>query len=79
MLEKDWVGLQAEKVSRRHYPFGKVGCDVIGYLEPWTKPNIFKLPMSSVPLEDYLTSRERNENPFLPKALKLLKKSITDL
>ncbi len=70
MLEKDWVGLQAERVSRRHYPFGKVGCDVIGYLGPMDQTKYLQIAHELTTLEDYLMARERNENPFLPEGFK---------
>ena len=67
MLEKDWVGLQAERVSRRHYPWGKVGCDVIGYLGSMNQDQYLRIAHELKSMEDYLTARERNENPFLPE------------
>ena len=33
-LERSYLGLMAEKASRRHYPQGRVGGDLIGYLGP---------------------------------------------
>ncbi len=30
MLEKDWVGVQAEIAAERYYPMGKTGCHLIG-------------------------------------------------
>lgn len=70
MLEKDWLGLQAERVSRRHYPYGKVGCDVIGYLGTMDPTKYLQIAHELNTLEDYLTARERNENPFLPEGFK---------
>ena len=70
MLEKDWLGLQAERVSRRHYPFGKVGCDVIGYLGTIDPMKYLQIAHELNTLEDYLTAREMNENPFLPEGFK---------
>lgn len=32
LLEKDWLGLHAEKGSRRYYPRGKSGCDILGFM-----------------------------------------------
>jgi cell division protein FtsI/penicillin-binding protein 2 len=67
MFEKDWVGLQAERISRRHYPLGKVGCDIIGYLGTMDQMKYLKIAHELNTLEEYLTARERNENPFLPE------------
>src|SRR5690606_1085227 len=30
MMQKDWPGLHAEISSSRHYPQGKVGCNILG-------------------------------------------------
>ncbi|MGH7890243.1 MAG: hypothetical protein ACRENF_06800, partial [Thermodesulfobacteriota bacterium] len=70
MLEKDWVGLQAERASRRHYPWGKVGCDVIGYLGSMDQMQYLRIAHELNTLEEYLTARERHENPFLPEGFK---------
>ncbi len=67
MLEKEWLGLQAERVSRRHYPQGKVACDVLGYLGPMDHTKYLRLAHELNTLEDYLTARERGDNPFLPE------------
>lgn len=32
LLEKDWLGVQVQMAPRRHYPLGKVGGDIIGYM-----------------------------------------------
>ncbi len=34
MLEKDWPGIHAEIAAKRHYPLGRIGGEVIGYLGP---------------------------------------------
>ena len=70
ILEKDWVGLQAERISRRVYPFGKVGCDVIGYLGKMDQTKYLQIAHELNTLEDYLIARQRNENPFLPEGFK---------
>jgi cell division protein FtsI/penicillin-binding protein 2 len=67
MLEKEWLGLQAQRASRRTYPLGKVGCDVIGYLGTMDQAQYFRIAHELHSLEDYLMARERNENPFLPE------------
>lgn len=67
MLEKDWLGLEAQQASRRTYPLGKVGCDVIGYLGQMDQNRYYQIAHELHTLEDYLISREQNENPFLPE------------
>lgn len=65
--EKEWVGLQAEKVARRYYPFGKVGCGVIGYLGSIDPSYYNKVAEELHVLETYLHLKRNNENPFLPE------------
>lgn len=66
MLEKDWVGLHMQKATRRSYPQGKVACDILGYLGPISEKKYVHLSQEMRELEEYLTARDRNENPFLP-------------
>lgn len=67
MMEKDWLGLQAQRSSRRLYPMGKVGCDIIGYLGTIDQNRYLRIAHELRTLETYLTSREREELPFLPE------------
>lgn len=66
MLEKDWVGLQAERVSRRYYPQGKLACGVLGYLGTMDQNKYLQIAHEIQTLEDYLVAKERGEKPFLP-------------
>ena len=67
MLEKDWLGLEAQRASRRTYPLGKVACDIIGYLGKMDQNRYYQIAHELHTLEDYLIAREQNENPFLPE------------
>ncbi len=67
MLEREWLGVRAERSSRRYYPLGKVGCDIIGYLGAINSSQYLDMGYQLRTLEDYRIAKERNENPFLPK------------
>lgn len=67
MKEREWVGLQLEKVNRRFYPLGKVGCDIIGYLGAMDPGHYRKIGDELRTLESYLNSKQMNQNPFLPE------------
>lgn len=67
MLERQWLGLQTQRATKRFYPQGKVGCDVLGYLGAISQNQYLSIAEESRELEAYLAARERNENPFLPK------------
>jgi len=67
MLEKDWRGIQPQKAAERFYPQGKVACDVLGYLGSISSNKYHAIAEEMQELEAYLSARERNESPFLPK------------
>jgi cell division protein FtsI/penicillin-binding protein 2 len=66
MLEKDWVGLHAERSSRRHYPHGKLASGILGYLGTMDKKKYLQIAYELKTLETYLVAKERGEKPFLP-------------
>ena len=67
MLEKDWVGIQAERGYKRFYPQGKVACDVLGYMGAIADREYTKIAQEMQELQSYLTLREEGEMVFLPK------------
>lgn len=66
MMEKDFLGLQTQRVAKRFYPQGKIGCDVLGYLGTISREKYDRIAEEMQTLEAYLKKREQNENPFLP-------------
>ncbi len=66
-LQKDWLGLQVEKTSRREYPLGKIAGDVIGYLGPIDSSQYLKIAHELHSLEDYLKAKQEGESRFLPE------------
>lgn len=66
-LEKDWLGLQVERVSRREYPLGKIAGDVIGYLGNIDSSHYLKIAHELNSLEDYLIAKQNGESRFLPE------------
>ena len=67
MMEKDWMGLQAEKVTKRIYPQGKTAADVIGYMGSISSNEYHKIAHELKELEQYLKQRESGETPILPR------------
>jgi cell division protein FtsI/penicillin-binding protein 2 len=67
MLEKDWVGIRTEQGSKRVYPLGKVGSDVIGYMGAINAKEYLHIAQELKILKEYIASREAGEIPFLPK------------
>ncbi|MBI2742777.1 MAG: hypothetical protein HYX48_02545 [Chlamydiales bacterium] len=66
-LEKDWPGMQARRSSKRFYPRGKVGCDVLGYLGPISEKEYVAIAQEIEELQTYLTQREAGELVPLPQ------------
>lgn len=67
ILEKEWLGIQAERVSRRFYPQGKIAADVVGYLGAISSKEYLHIAEEIQELQAYLAARESGEFPFLPK------------
>ena len=66
-LEKDWIGMEAQKSSKRIYPLGKVGCDVIGYLGAISQNEYVKIAQEIKTLQEYIDKRDKGELALLPK------------
>jgi cell division protein FtsI/penicillin-binding protein 2 len=66
LLEKDWVGVQAQRASKRVYPLGKVACDILGYLGPISQKEYVAIAREMEELQTYLTQREAGELIPLP-------------
>lgn len=67
MMEKDWVGIRTEQDSKRYYPLGKVGADVIGYLGAISAGEYMNIAQELKTLQTYLSQREEGEIVVLPK------------
>lgn len=67
LLETDWVGIRTERKSKRYYPRGKVGSDVIGYMGAISSNEYFNIAQEIQLLQSYLLERESGETPVLPK------------
>ena len=60
MLEKDWPGLHVRHMPKRHYPRGRVGADVIGYMGAINRQEYEKILHEMKALEQYLKEREND-------------------
>jgi len=64
MKERSWVGLVTQKSTKRFYPQGRVGCDVIGYIGAIDQKQYRKIAREMDLLQKFL--KEKEENPALP-------------
>jgi cell division protein FtsI/penicillin-binding protein 2 len=67
MLEKEWPGLEAQRVSKRFYPQGKVAADVIGYMGSMNQKEHVAITEEIKELKGYIEEREAGAIPLLPK------------
>lgn len=65
-LEREWPGLCAEISSKRFYPLGKVGCDVIGYMGAISQSEYRKIMQDIVGLSEALSCHIEEESTPLP-------------
>jgi cell division protein FtsI/penicillin-binding protein 2 len=69
MLEKDWLGIHVQSVPKRHYPKGKVGSDVIGYMGAINRKEYDSVIQEIKTLENFLQEREMGEDPIFPQSM----------
>ena len=65
-LEKDWPSIQTQKVPRRYYPQGKVGCDIIGYLGAINRLEYDAIIEEMRALQSYIAASELEDELPLP-------------
>ncbi len=62
MMEKDWVGVQVQRVPRRFYPQGRLAADVIGYLGAISKEQYDSIFEEISFLREYLKGIENGDD-----------------
>lgn len=67
MLQKDWVGIEMQRSSKRVYPLGKTACDVIGYMGSISSHEYLQISQEISCLENYIHKRDLGELDFIPK------------
>lgn len=70
-LEKDYPGLEVQRVPKRYYPRGKVGAHLIGYLGPMQKERYDKLICDIRTLSEYVKHRELGLDVEAPEGQKV--------
>lgn len=82
MLEKDWPGITMQRIPKRHYPLGKVGADVIGYLGAINKEEYEKILQEIRTLEAFVEAAGDEGPEELPPGIANLgqaRKRLMDL
>jgi len=68
-LEKDWLGIHAERAPRRSYPKGKVAGDILGYMGRINRKEFDKVLLEMRQLRDSLENLEAGNDILLPPGL----------
>ncbi|NBO25070.1 MAG: hypothetical protein EBU93_07570, partial [Chlamydiae bacterium] len=63
----DWIGLEAQKSTKRIYPLGKVGCDILGYVGSINQKEYVAIAEEIKKLQDYILKRDQGEPTILPE------------
>ncbi|MBA3958666.1 MAG: hypothetical protein H0X51_09795 [Parachlamydiaceae bacterium] len=82
MLEKDWLGIQVQRLPKRTYPMEKVGADIIGYMGAINQREYETVIGEIKALEKYIRERDAGEDPFLPEGIEnpmLARKRLKEL
>jgi cell division protein FtsI/penicillin-binding protein 2 len=66
MLQKDWVGIEAQRNTKRVYPLGKTAGDIIGYMGAISAKEYLFIAQEIKELEEYIRKRESGDIVFLP-------------
>lgn len=69
MLEKDWVGIQVQRIPKRHYPKGKLAGDIIGYMGAINKQEYEGILGEIRQLEEFLQLCETECTPEIPSGI----------
>ena len=67
ILEKDWVGLAMQRGTKRYYPQGKTGADIIGYIGAINRKQYLAIAQEIEELSLFLKKREEGFPAMLPK------------
>lgn len=68
-LEREWPGLQAQRIPKRHYPLGPIAGDVIGTMGAINQSEYNALINSRKTLQAYLSPSEPGEEAPLPEGV----------
>lgn len=82
MLEKDWLGIHAQKVPQRYYPKGRIASDIIGYMGAINRQEYDKMVQEIKQLEDYIHGSDVVDDLPLPQGVENLaeaKQKLQDL
>jgi cell division protein FtsI/penicillin-binding protein 2 len=69
MLEKDWPGIYVREIPKRHYPKGRLGADIIGYMGAISRTEYNAIVNEMHNLEAFLENDEMDEETPFPSKM----------
>lgn len=66
MLEKDWVGLQVQRLPKRTYPMGRVASDILGFMGAINRQEYENIVHELKALDTYIKAVEVGDEPTAP-------------
>ncbi len=66
MLEKDWLGIHVQQLTRRHYPLNKVAGDIIGYMGAINREEYERILGEIQQLNGYFSELQNGDDPPIP-------------
>ena len=79
MLEKDWLGIHAQRVSKRDYPLNSVGSHIIGYMGAINREEYETIISEIKSLKKTIADWESGESPPLPIGITSFKEAKSHL
>ena len=82
IMERDWPGLSVQITAERHYPRGKIGASLLGYMGAINEREYLAIQNELGSLEEYLKDKENGLPIALPKGYlttKDVKKRVLEL
>lgn len=79
MIEKDWLGIQVQRVPQRHYPMHKVGGDIIGFMGSINKSQYESIINEMKSLEKLLKDESLIAEEDLPAGIHTITEARTRL
>lgn len=68
-LENEWVGIHVQRIPKRHYPLGKIGADLVGYMGAINRSEYEAVIHEMKSLEEYISGREAGEDLPMPMGI----------
>jgi len=67
MAQKDWLGVEMQRTTKRVYPNGKLACDVVGYVGSISSREYRAISDEMTLLRNYLADHNTSQPALLPK------------